>query len=253
MPSTAHAPSLFSSEECVADLFLHHLSNGKISFDHVVGRDSKKRKLSQILKIILEKANDLRNRFVNDSLTFLLGFLDEKHQNLYNDYIDRVLYKRLFEKLVSAIRDETYRESIRRKFDWEQRKALIATLESKLLACVYKTIDNQSVYRPSLIRDIPRERIEELQQNRLLLIIDTPLRRLSEPKGGIYVLKDKDRKNGLLAIDKTEVNDVVNSSKMNEIIFYRILAQPDFYEILIRFVRQEDIDKIICEVFPEFG
>ena len=243
----------------VTGLFLCHLSNGDISFETdqlslfkntQEARDGNKtiKNLFPIREIIRKTANDMCNRFVDDALTFFLGFLDDSHRRLYKDYVDRVLYKRLFERSANTIGES----EIKTKFEWGQRKEHITDLETRLFDHVCHVIGNQSSDRSSLMYDEPVERINRLKREKLLLIIDTPLRKLSESKSGVYVLKDKDRKNGKLAIDQKEEKEAIYTSKMNDIIFYRILAHPDFYEILMRFVPQEEIDKIICDVFPEF-
>ena len=238
--------------ELVTELFLHHLSNESISIknnqlsQHFQKRTNKPRGIKGIGTTIGETVKDTCNRFVDDSLTLLLGFIDEKHLCLYEDYKNRIFYTCLFGKSLSEITDRN-KGAINKKFEWEQRERYIEELEQMLLARLYHVIGNTSKNRLT-VRDAPMERVESLREERLLIILDTPLRTLSDPTDGIYVMKDNDRKNGKLAIDKGEVKEIT----MNDIIFYRILVHPEFYKILHRFGLPDNISDIIFSVFPEF-
>jgi HD superfamily phosphohydrolase len=187
------------------------------------------------------------------SLTFFYGFLDSKSKELFKDYADRRIYKRIFAVSYASLSSEKLRK-LKEKLSWSNRSATLTLFKNELKNRARKILEGGQASFLTINKN-PNQAIVVLEEaEHDIIVADLPLRELGPGGSPPPVLHDISRKRGNYKTRETSRDGLGHIWKsgmeimMAEISICHLFCQPEFAEIIEATLKQPTIGVIAANI-----
>jgi HD superfamily phosphohydrolase len=195
--------------------------------------------------------------FDNDAtMRFLWQISSGKSRELLNDLVNRNLYKRVLEISPDQLTMASW-QALRDDFSAaDERDVLQRNVEEALKAALYSAVQSRSTEVTSMIEDGTLATIQGLARDRVLFIVDIPLRGwFASSESPAYVSDYKRRhfraESGLRGQEgRTDFWMDTLGTMMKRIAFIRVFCEPQVHGIVTRVMTPETILNSVKEVIP---
>ncbi|MBL8215157.1 MAG: protein kinase [Bryobacterales bacterium] len=188
------------------------------------------------------------------AIEFVYRFADDNTRLLLNRLLSRDLFKRVFEVRVGELGRRGDYSEIRSEFTAVKRTENAKQLQQKLLLAVDTAMRRRGT-RETITENAARERLDTLRKETMpLVVIDFPVRGVASDMNLPKEIGDSYRK--YLPFpnqDRPEDDNVFHSVRQlqMQMAAVRIFASREFHELIIRYLRPDEIIGCVAEVMPK--
>lgn len=221
-------------------------------------KSGRKPVLRELLVDILRKESEpMPGPYENDdALRFFWRLSDGASRKLLHDLAVRRYYKRLIEISPGELTLPAW-QALRDQFkSVEQRGALQAAVQEALMNSLRSEVQSKSIERISLVRERTMEKINSLAADRVLFLLDIPLRGwYASNEFPVYVSDYKRRhfraeaeNSGYEGREDFWIKGL--GDMMKEIAFIRVFCEPEIHSIATRIMSAKTILRAVKQAIP---